>query len=216
MNVIVSGKIFIRNYNGVSITGLSAILNGKNENCNFTVSQTGVIDYTCQSTANSGNYWQIILSFSQKNVSTDYLLGKEVNLSCAPRESEEIIANQNQNTQNIINNQNENTDKIVQSQEEVKDAITSEDAPDLDTLEDSAGWLPPGPVDAILNLPLTFFNSLINSLSSSCQPVSIPLPYVNKNITLPCVSTLIEQMGATNFFDFLGLLAGVVISYNYF
>lgn len=57
---------------------------------------------------------------------------------------------------------------------------------------------------------------MINSLSSSCQPVSIPLPYVNKNITLPCVSTLIEQMGATNFFDFLGLLAGVVISYNYF
>lgn len=215
-NVIVTGRIFIRNYTGVSITGLSAIMNGKNESCNFTVSQSGVIDYTCQSSANNGNYWQFILSFSQKNVSTDYLLGQEVTLSCSPRESQEIIANQNQNTQNIINNQNENTDKIVQSQEEVKDAITSEDAPDLDALEDSAGWLPPGPVDSILNLPLSLFQNLTDNLSKSCQPVVVELPYVNENITLPCVSTLYEQIGIQTFLNWVGLVVGALILYNYF
>lgn len=133
-------------------------------------------------------------------------------------------------TTSIIQNNNNNTQQIIQSNEEIKkeqektneelgelnDNLTSEDAPDLDALEDSAGWLPPGPVDSILNLPLTFFNNLISNLSKTCQPVNIPLPYVSKNLTLPCISTLYEQIGATTFLNWVGLIVGTIILYNYF
>lgn len=122
----------------------------------------------------------------------------------------------NNQTQTIVDNNNKNTDKIVQSQDEIKDAITSDEAPEIDALEDSAGWLPPGPVDSILNLPLTFFNNLISNLSKTCQPVEVPLPFVNKNLTLPCISSLYEQIGATTFLNWVGLVVGTIILYNYF
>lgn len=111
---------------------------------------------------------------------------------------------------------NEKLDKTNEELGELNDNITSEDPPDLDALEDSAGWLPPGPVDSILNLPLTFFNNLISNLSKSCQPVEIPLPYVSKNLTLPCISTLYAQIGATTFLNWVGLIVGTIILYNYF
>lgn len=122
----------------------------------------------------------------------------------------------NNSTNLIINNNNQNTDKIVQGQEDIKDAITSEEAPDLDSLQDSAGWLKPGPVDSILNLPLSLFQNLTDNLSKSCQPVIATLPYVDKTITLPCVSTLYEQIGVQDFLNWVGIVVGALILYNYF
>lgn len=101
--------------------------------------------------------------------------------------------------------------------DEINDTLTSEEGPDnLDSLGDVAGWLPPGPVDSILNLPLTFFNSLTTSLNSTCSPVNVPLPYVNKNLTIPCISTLYEQIGILTFLNWVGYVVGAIILYNYF
>lgn len=121
----------------------------------------------------------------------------------------QTIINQNQQ---IINNSNKTNENL----EDINSSITSEDSPDLDALEDSAGWLPAGPVDSILNLPLTFFNNLISNLSKTCQPVNVPLPYVSRNLTLPCISTLYAQIGATDFLNWVGLVVGTILLYNYF
>ncbi len=136
------------------------------------------------------------------------------------------ISNDNANTNKITESQKETTAAVKEQTEAIKEqteatkeqteAITSEEAPDLDALEDSAGWLPPGPVDSILNLPLTFFNNLISNLSKTCQPVEIPLPYVSKNLILPCISTLYAQIGATTFLNWVGVIVGTIILYNYF
>lgn len=139
----------------------------------------------------------------------------------------DIIFNQ---TQEIINNANKNTHEIINSNEEIKqeqektnqkldelnDNLTSEDAPNLDSLNDSAGWLPAGPVDSILNLPLSLFQNLTDNLSKSCQPVIATLPYVDKTITLPCISTLYEQIGVQDFLNWVGIVVGALILYNYF
>lgn len=52
------------------------------------------------------------------------------------------------------------------------------------------GWLPPGPVDSIINLPLNLFNALTNVLSGTCQGVTLTLPFVNQTLTLPCFDSL--------------------------
>lgn len=130
----------------------------------------------------------------------------------------QILQNQNKNTQLIIESNKELKQEQEKTNEELgklNDNLTNEDSPDLDALEDSTGWLPPGPVDSILNLPLTFFNNLISNLSKTCQPVNIPLPYVNKHLSLPCISTLYEQIGATTFLNWVGLIVGTIILYNY-
>lgn len=98
----------------------------------------------------------------------------------------------------------------------MKDSITSEDSPELGSLSDSAGWLPAGPVDSIINLPLTFFNSLTNALSTTCKPVTVPLPYANKTIELPCMNSIYAKIdGLTVWINSIGVVASAFILYKY-
>lgn len=149
----------------------------------------------------------------------------------------DIIENQNQNTQSIIqnneqnkndiiNNNNENTGKLVQelqnfadkiqaSQDKTNDLITDETPPELEGLEDAVGWLPPGPVDSILNLPLAVFQSLSNSLGKTCEPVQLPIPYINETLELPCVSSLYAKMGVSDYIETIGIIASAFILLGY-
>lgn len=117
---------------------------------------------------------------------------------------EEICSNKIDQTNNTLNN--------------IGDKLTDSSPTDMSGLGDSAGWLPAGPVDSIINLPLTFFLNLSQSLSSECRPVSLPLPYVNKNIELPCMYSIYEKIGITGiggFLTWVGLICSAVILFNY-
>lgn len=126
-----------------------------------------------------------------------------------------IINNDNKNTQDIIDNNKENTDKIVDSQEEIKDAITDDTPPNLSGLEDSAGWLPAGPVDSILNLPISLLNNLTDNLGGSCQPANLTVPFINKEIILPCMSEIYEEIGISSWINTIGTIASAFIAYYY-
>lgn len=116
------------------------------------------------------------------------------------------------NTKICSNKIDETNDKL----DGIQGALTDSSTPDLSGLEDSIGWLPPGPVDSILNLPLTMLNSLTNSLSTSCTPLNLTLPYVNENIQIPCLSAIFEQItGVNGLWTWVGTIASVLILYNY-
>ena len=119
-----------------------------------------------------------------------------------------VIINQN----DTIINQNEQTNENL---ENIYDSITDESPPNTDGLNGAAGWLPPGPVDSLINLPLSFFNSISRDLGSSCKPVNLPLPYVNKNLTLPCMSTFYDGIKINSFMDWVGLIASGFILFSY-
>lgn len=88
--------------------------------------------------------------------------------------------------------------------------------PDTDSISGMAGWLPPGPVDSILNLPLTFLNNLTSSVGSSCTDVIVPLPFVSNNLTLPCFSSIINSIsGASTLWTLVGTISSVLILYYY-
>lgn len=118
--------------------------------------------------------------------------------------------------QNKIDETNDKLDETNQNLGDIKDSLTDSSPTDMSDLGNSAGWLPPGPVDSILNLPLTFFLNLSESLTSECRPVELTLPFVNEKIYLPCIRTLYDKMGVTGtIFTTAGVIASAVILFNY-
>ena len=98
----------------------------------------------------------------------------------------------------------------------IQGALTDSSAPNTSGLENSAGWLPAGPIDSILNLPLTMLNSLTNSLSKTCSPLNLKLPYVNKQLQIPCLSSIFAKItGVNGLWTWVGTIASVLILYNY-
>lgn len=119
--------------------------------------------------------------------------------------------------QNKIDETNDKLDQTNQQLGDLNNSLTDSSPTDMSGLGDSAGWLPAGPVDSILTLPLTMLNSLVSNLSNnSCQTISVELPFVNENITLPCVRSLYDKMGVTGtLFTTAGLIASAFILFNY-
>lgn len=92
--------------------------------------------------------------------------------------------------------------------------LTDSSDPNL-SIGDVAGWLPPGPVDSVLNLPLTILNSLITNLSNrTCTSVDLPLPYVEQTIQLPCLSTIFNQTGFTDVLNTISVPFAIFIYIN--
>lgn len=92
--------------------------------------------------------------------------------------------------------------------------ITDSSDPNL-AIGDVAGWLPPGPVDSVLNLPLTILNSLISNLSNrTCSSVNVPLPYIDKSIQLPCLSTIFDKTGFTDVLNTISIPFAIFIYIN--
>lgn len=99
---------------------------------------------------------------------------------------------------------------------DINSSINDSSSPDLDGLKNTAGWLPEGPIDSILNLPLTLLNSLTINLSKSCSSVELPLPYIDKTLTLPCLSTIYSQIdGLSIWINSIGVIASAFILFQY-
>lgn len=127
-----------------------------------------------------------------------------------------IIDKQIKDTNSKLDDLNKNQQDTNKKLDDVKGAITDETDPKLDALKNSSGWLPAGPLDSILNLPLSFLNNLSTNLSKTCQPVNLPLPYVDKTLTLPCLNTIYSEIeGLTVWINGIGIIASVFILFTY-
>lgn len=147
-----------------------------------------------------------------------YLMIQQINKLYMPQVTEVSSSSGGGNTTIIIDNKDlENKmDQTNDKLDGIQDAITDTTPPNTSDLENSAGWLPAGPVDSILNLPLTLFQSLLDNLGSSCAPVVLPIPYVNKNLTLPCFNSIAEQIrGFSVWWNGIGVIASAFILYSY-
>lgn len=131
--------------------------------------------------------------------------------------SNQTLINQNSQILNQNNTIINNIDSTNNKLDDLNKNLTDETSPSLNGLENSAGWLKPGPVDSILNLPLTLLNNLQTNLGNTCNPVTLTLPYVDKDISLPCVSAIYKQIdGLDVWFQSIGVIAAAVILYKYF
>lgn len=140
------------------------------------------------------------------------------------------------NTSSIINDINNQTIKIENQTAKIEEGtnktieiiesgtnktietITDDTGPDISSLDNEtmAGWLPPGPVDSILNMPLTLLNSIFNAMNGkSCSPLKVPLPFVNSELSIPCISSTYNAMGFGSFFNVVGAITSAFILFSY-
>lgn len=131
---------------------------------------------------------------------------------------ENIVSNSGLATATSVEEVQNSVNQVQEELSNVNDSITSTEGPtNLGALDNSAGWLPAGPVDSILNLPLSLLNSLLTAVSSTCQPLNITFPFVDFNYQLPCISSIYAKISGLNaIVDLIGYTVGVLILYYYF
>lgn len=119
---------------------------------------------------------------------------------------------------NDTNNKLDSANNKLDSANNKLDSILDNSSPDLGGLSNSSTWLPQGPVDSIIMLPLNFINTIIDKLSGTCSPVNLPIPFMqNKYIVLPCLNTIFENIeGFSTLFNLVGVIGSVYLLYNYF
>ena len=117
---------------------------------------------------------------------------------------------------NKLDEQNETSKGIFGKLKDLFNWLTNKDDPDISGAGDVAGWLPPGPLDSLINLPLTMLTNINSSLNKTCSPLDINLPYVNKSVEIPCLNTIFNQItGLNSFWTWVGMIASVLILYRY-
>lgn len=127
-----------------------------------------------------------------------------------------LCRNGNQALNDKLDEQNETSKGIFGKLKDLFNWLTNKDEADVSSAGDVAGWLPAGPIDSIINLPLTMLNNINSSLNKTCSPLEVNLPYVNKTVEIPCLNTIFNQItGLTNFWTWVGLISSVLILYRY-
>ena len=117
---------------------------------------------------------------------------------------------------NKLDVQNKTSKGIFGKLKDLFNWLTNNDDADVSSAGDVAGWLPPGPIDSIINLPLTMLNNINSSLNKTCSPLEVNLPYVNKSVEIPCLNTIFNQItGLNSFWTWVGLISSVLILYRY-
>ena len=129
------------------------------------------------------------------------------------------IINQNNETNTKINELNKTQKETNQKLDNINSSLTDSSPISLEKLNNTTGWLPAGPVDSILNLPLSLLNNLSTNLNKQCTPVSLTIPFIDKNNTLvlPCLAnTLSDNVeNFDTFYTWLGLTVSCILLYRY-
>lgn len=131
-----------------------------------------------------------------------------------PQESHnQTVVDQNQK----IIDQN---DVMINQLEATNDWLTDDTAPSADSssLGNAAGWLPPGPLDSILNLPIQFIQGIVGVFTGThtCQAFTIPVPWVNYNLQIPCMRPLFDQAGWSYIWNGVGTIISAILIFHTF
>lgn len=128
------------------------------------------------------------------------------------KKAQEQIKTELKNTQQSIDKQTEQQNK---NHKETMDYMKDESDIDTSKVDNLVGYLPAGPLDSIINLPLSMLNAINTNLSKTCVAPTFKVPFVNEDFTLPCISALYDKMGATTLLNTLGIIAASVMLYKY-
>lgn len=118
---------------------------------------------------------------------------------------EEVIANSNlatatsiEEVQTSVEEVKTELNELNQEQAETNDILNDDSVDDSIDLGSSffgdvADTTPTGGLGEFLVIPLTFVQSL---LEEDCSPISLPLPFLDLTLTLPCMNAFWSKMGA--------------------
>ena len=160
-----------------------------------------------------GTYTSLMLRISSGVTITDGIIKPQVELGNISTDyepyGEQICTNK-------LDEQNETSKGIFGKIKELFSWLTNPEPADISGAADVAGWLPAGPLDSLINLPLTMLTNINSSLNKTCSPLVVNLPYVNKSVEIPCLNTIFNQItGLNSFWTWVGMIGSVLILYRY-
>ena len=174
--------------------------NGKLMSCTATIEENGSrLSYSCIG-AGGGSYDIYIIQNSFPNHAT-YEVGvsRSVDVSCDASNSD-VIQSGKDNTNSIINNNNQNQQQTNDRLDNIDGTLNNSDVSgansdlkgftDNNLFKDNTGLL------AIIQLP---FNMLNQITSSTCSPFNIPIPFIDTNIPIPCLSSVFSKFLPSEF-----------------
>lgn len=116
--------------------------------------------------------------------------------------------------QSSIDGLREEQEKTNEKLDELNDNVTDESSPNTSGLGNAAGWLPAGPIDSLINLPLTLLNAFSTSINETCTPYSLPF-FNNTTIQIPCfMDYLLSLDGFSVFITSFDVLIAVLVLYR--
>ena len=121
-----------------------------------------------------------------------------------------IIEESNNDVKQAVTDVKEETKKT-------NDTITDTSSPDTEeSINEWSEKMIDNPLEAVVMLPLTILNSIKNSLSGTCSALNVPVPFINENISIPCISTIFAQIeGVTEFWNSIGTIVSALMLYQY-
>lgn len=136
--------------------------------------------------------------------------------------SQDVNATIQDSTNQIINNQNQNTEQIIghigSGVHDIQDTLTDDTINDsdiengLDLSYDTSNSF--GPFSGFLLLPLTWVQQILVP-QDSCSAINLPLPYMeNKYLTLPCMNEFWDSLGVLG--DLISLVWVAVVGVRIF
>lgn len=194
-----------------------------NKNLKFRIESNGVYDTFLDSVNNTRTFSyvsgqgiftnKIIIRVENGTTLTNFVVKPQIQDGSSGTEYEQYGQ---QICSNKLDEQTKTSKGILGKLSSLFDWLTNKDSADVSGANKIAGYLPPGPLDSIINLPLTFLQNLNTNLSKTCTPLNVPMPYVNKTVQIPCLNTIFNQIdGLPNFWNWVGTIASVMILYRY-
>ena len=217
---------FLSGYDS-SVTNVSRYSSGSGlVSCDYNING-GRVDFTCYNVDTSNGYFLAL----NNAPSGTYGISQDLTILCEYDNEmavNDIINNNNQNTQNIINNNNQNTQDIIDSNKDTQDKIdqTNDKLVDIndnltngDVRDFSIGDFDLGidldpensPITALLTLPVSLLNAFLSGLEGKCFGYDIPFFFGNE-ITLPCIN--MESYLGKDLWHTIDLICCIFLIYN--
>ena len=113
---------------------------------------------------------------------------------------------------------NDDNDAVVQQQQQTNDFLNSNDTTQFDNkisndlseenLNQKYDAL--SDYETFINLPTTLFNSL----SNTCQPISLTIPFINSNLVLPCPETMYRKILGDQVINIIKIIVNGIFLYR--
>lgn len=211
-NLGLRSDFYIGNYQGTSwVQGnttwnnVDDISPGTNNYCNYTW----------------GSVQRFVPGFSSSGITYDFYFSNASYINFVNVKRFELV-NQgtsdkdaiNNASNQIINNNNQNTQNIINSNNQINDSITDDTAPsdsDIDDLFDFNTWPSSTPVSDLITMPITLVQAYINGFNSSCSSINLGT-LLGTQLILPCIN--VEYYLGSNLWNVIDLMFSMFLVYN--
>lgn len=184
------------------------------QQCFIEASSENSITWNCPKTTNGGinTLSQLKFNIKHRNDNVSYLyINASAGIQLYNTSDNRIITNMNNLATNIMLNDNTNTQSIIdainngntatqnainantqatqQQTQSITDSSTTGANSDADSLKNNTAFNDSSGISSLITLPLRF----INNLGTSCTPINLTIPYMNANVSIPCMKALISS-----------------------